>query len=169
MTAAALDNPRIYGIQNTLAALVFAMLLLAQCVAYLLYLYPASELLWELSIPLNRIASPILGLFDFSFGHGPFASIAVLAGSLCLPIFGWRARHWLATAVSGHVALALSIIFTISAVRRSWPIESTASLNPFDGIPPVDSNSVCLAAITAALVVLCLIDHAIFFRRIRQA
>ncbi len=168
MIASALGSPRIYAVQNILASLVFVILLGAQGLAYLLYLHPSSELLWALNIPLHRIASPLLGIFDFGFGQGAFASMTVLAITVILPLIAWWLRNWLGTAVSGHVALAVCVILTDGALRRIGPIERTASLTPFGGIPPVDSNTVCLAAVTLAMVILCFINHAMFFRRAKQ-
>ena len=169
MITSAMTSPRIYAIQNSLAALVFALLLMAQGVAYLLYLNPSSELLWALTIFLNRVAAPVLSVFDFGFGHGPFLSLTVLATAVVVPLLAWRARYWFGTAVSGHAALALCVVLTVGAVRRIGESQRSASLLPFADLPPVDSNALCLALVTIAMAILCIINHAMFFHKVRQS
>jgi hypothetical protein len=165
MVARLSSSSRVYAVQNSLAAGVFAALLAAEGLAYLLYLHPSTSILWELTILLNRIAGPVLGNIDVGFGHGPLAAIAVLAAATLMPLIAWQRRHWLATAVSGHVALAISGFLTFAAVLRAQTGQLTASLDPLIDPASFDTNALALAAVTVLLIALCGLNHVMFFCR----
>lgn len=169
MIASVLGSRRIYAVENILAALVFGFLLAAHCVAVMLYIYPASELLWILSLTSNRLASPIFGAIDFGFGRGPALTFLVLTALTTAPLLAWRLRHRLMTAVSGHVALGTCVLLTLGALQRAAPIELAPSLKILGVVPPPDANSVCLASVTLAMICFCLVNHAMFFHPEDQA
>ena len=113
-----LKHPRVYLVQNAMAACLFLSLLAAEGVAYLLHAFPSVEILWALSISANRIAGPFLGTADHLIGL-PFALLAILALATVLPLASYRLRSWLGTAISGHVALGLFVMLTYGALRRA--------------------------------------------------
>ena len=160
-------SSRSFLIQNGLATLVFTALLFTQTVTYLLYLYPGSELLWALTINGNRMFGPVFQSFDFEFGLGPLAAIAVLSAMAIFPAVSLARNSWLGTAVAGHVALATCVVLTAGAMQRASVASVTASLVPVIEHGMRDSRSVFLALMTIALVVLCLLNHVVFFRQPR--
>lgn len=165
MISSSADSARVFIIQNSLAALVFGLLLTSELLAYLLYRYPSAEILWALTIPFNRIAGPMLSSIDFGFGKGPLASMAVLAAGVSLPLLAWRHRNWLGTAIAGHVALAICVVLTFGAVRRATTGSMSASLSPIIDPASMDANAVSLAIVSIVLVALCFLNHVAFFRR----
>ena len=169
MIASTVTNARVFAVQNLLAALVFALLLASQALAYLLYMYPSVETLWALTISFNRLTGPMHATADFGMGQGPFVSMAVLTAAAVLPILAWRRRHWLGTAVSGHVALAICVVLTFGAIRRAETGKMSASLFPLIDPASMGASALSLAAVTSILVALCCLNHVMFFRRIRQS
>ena len=165
MISSSSDSARVFIVQNSLAALVFGLLLTSELLAYLLFQYPSADILWTLSIPFNRISGPVISSIDFGFGKGPLASMAVLAAAVSLPLLALRRRNWLGTAVSGHVALAVCVVLTFGAVRRATTGSMSASLSPIIDPASMDANAVSLAIVSTVLVVLCFLNHVAFFRR----
>ena len=163
MILAAFASPRFSAIQNSLAAALFLLFLAAQGAAYLLYLYPGAELLWMLSIPLNRICSPFLYAFDIWTGFGAFQSMAVLAAAAVIPIAAQWSRNWLGTACAGHIAFAVCALLMEGAMQRAGSNQASAGLPVIYPAGGFDSSSVVLALVTAAFAVLCLINHVVFF------
>lgn len=165
MLASITAYTRINTVQNSLAAAVFLFLLAAQSLAYLLYCYPGSGLLWTLSVPLNRMAAPVLDPFDASLGLGALQSIAILGLLAALPVLAQFGRNWLGTSASGHVALAVSITLTAGAMQRAQSRSVSASLSPMFDPSAIDMSSTGFALATIALVALCARNHIVFFIR----
>ena len=161
------NSSRTSFIQNFAASAVFLFLLIAQLLAYLLYLFPASELLWYLCIPFNRIASPILYAFDMWTGFGVLASVTMLAVLGVFPLIAHLRRSWLATAVSGHVAFGVCAVLTLGAMKRGQTGLVSASLSPTFYPSSLDMSSMSLAVITLAMIALCVVNHIVFFARVR--
>ncbi len=157
-------SSRPFLFQNGLAMLVFTALLFTQIVTYLLYLYPGSELLWALTINSNRMFGPVFQSFSFDFGLGPLAAITVLSAMAIFPAVSLARNSWLGTAVAGHVALAACVVLTDGAVQRANTGSITASLVPVIEQGMRDSRSLFLALMTAILLVLCSLNHIVFFR-----
>jgi hypothetical protein len=169
MIASIIASPRLTAVQNSLAAAVFLFLLAAESLAYLLYCDPGSELLWALSVPFNRIAAPVLDPLDAWSGLGPLLSIAILGAVVAAPALAQFGRNWLATSVSGHVALAASVILTAGAMQRAQTHDVSASLSPIFDPSAFDTSSTGLALATIALVALCVLNHIVFFVRARTS
>jgi hypothetical protein len=169
MILLAIANPRLNAVQNFMAAAVFSLLLATQASAYLLYLHPGSELLWMVTIPLNRICSPFLYAFDAWSGLGAISSIAVLAAAAAVPIMAQLARNWLGTACAGHVAFAVCALLTVGAMGRAGTHQASADLSAVFNSTGFDTNSAILALITAAFAALCLVNHVAFFARPRSS
>ena len=167
MILSAIASPRIGAVQNAMAAAVFFLLFATQAAAYLLYLYPGTEVLWMVSIPLNRICSPFLYVYDSWLGLGAFPSIAVLAAAIVIPVLAQRAGSWLFTACAGHAALAVCALLTAGAMRRAGTNQASADLTAVFDPSGFDTNSAALALITATFAALCLINHVVFFARAR--
>jgi hypothetical protein len=169
MLSSVATSTRITIAENSIAAAVFLFLLAAQSLAYLLYCYPGSELLWALSVPFNRLAAPVLDPLDAWLGVGPLTSIAMLGAVAAAPVLAHLGRNWLGTSVSGHVALAVSVVLTAGAMQRAQTHQVSASLAPIFDPSAFDMSSTGLALATAALVVLCGLNHIVFFVRARAS
>ena len=169
MLSAIASSTRIDTAENSLAAMVFFFLLAAQSLAYLLYCFPGSELLWALSVPFNRLAAPVLDPLDMLLGPGPLTSLAMLGAVVAVPLLAHLGRNWLGTSVSGHVALAVSVVLTAGAMQRAQTHQVSASLSPIFDPSAFDMGSTGLIVATAALVVLCGLNHIVFFARARAS
>src|SRR6185503_15331943 len=123
-----IKNPRVYAVQNGIAACLFLLLLTAETLAYLLHSFPSVEMLWMLTISANRIAGPFLSVADHAI-QTPFVLLAVLAIAVAAPLVAYRCRSWLGTAISGHVALGLCVMLTFEAMKRAQTGHLTASLS----------------------------------------
>jgi hypothetical protein len=167
MSTIQLSSPSIGAIQNSLAGALFFLLFATQLAAYLLYLYPSVELFWMLSVPMNRIASPFLYIFDDWTGLGAPASLAILGAAAVFPLIAQLRKNWLFTSCAGHTALAVGTVLTIGAIRRAGASKNSADLTSAFDPAMLDMNSATLTLATATLVGLCTINHIVFFRRIR--
>jgi hypothetical protein len=157
-------NPRVYAVQNGMAACIFLLLLTAETLAYLLHSFPSVEMLWVLTISANRIAGPFLSVADHAI-QMPFVLLAVLAFTVVVPIVAYRRRSWLGTAVSGHVALGLCVMLTYEAMKRENTGHLTAS-NAMAFDPAIlNSGILSLIAVTLVMAILCLLNHIVFFVR----
>ena len=165
MTKLVVASPWIFAIQNTLAALVFAGLLATQCLDYLLYLQPGTELLWALTIPANRLAGPLLQSIDLRVGMGPLAMFCILGCAVLLPVIAQLRRSRLGTSMAGHLALGAILILTTAAMSRALGGRGTASLSPIFDPAIYNSDSTSLTIATVVMVVLCVLNHAVFLRR----
>ena len=168
MGAQLLKNPRVYAVQNGMAACLFLLLLAAEALAYLLHSFPSVEMLWVLAISANRIAGPFLSVADHAI-QLPFVLLAVLTIAVVVPLIAYRRRSWLGTAVSGHVGLGLCVMLTYEAMKRENTGHLTASnATVFDpGI--LNSSTVSLIAVTCVMGVLCVFNHIMFFARSKSA
>ena len=164
MTKLFIASPCIFAIQNTLAALLFAGLLATQCLYYLLYLYPGTELLWALTIPANRIAGSLLTTLDLWIGQGPWLLIGLLACVVAVPVAAQMRRSRLGTSIAGHLALGAILILTTAAMSRALGGRGTASLSPIFDPAIYNSDSTSLTIATVVMIVLCVLNHAVFLR-----
>ena len=161
-------NPRVYAVQNGLAACLFLLLLAAEALAYLLHSFPSVEMLWVLAISANRIAGPFLGAADHAI-QMPFALLAILAFAVVVPIIAFLRRNWLGTAISGHVALGLCVMLTYEALKRENTGHLTASNATIFDPAILNSSTVSLIAVTCVMAILCLLNHVMFFSRSKSA
>jgi hypothetical protein len=160
-------SPHVSAVQNGLAALLFFLLFATQASAYLLYLYPGIELLWMISVPLNRVFSPFLYAFEVWSGLSFFASLGLLAAVAVAPLIAQAARNWLGTACFGHAAMALCAILTMGAMNRASTYQASADLTAVFGASRFDMNSAVFAGVTLVFAGLCLFNHVAFFTRAR--
>ena len=163
-----LRSQRVYAVQNALAACLFLLLLTSEALAYLLNSFPSTEMLWELTIAANRIGGPFLAVADQAI-QLPFALLFILAIAVAVPIIAYRRRSWLGTAISGHVALGLSVMLTYEAMKRAQTGHMTASLSQAFDPRILDSNAMSLIIVTLVMSVLCLLNHFMFFARRKGA
>jgi hypothetical protein len=159
---------RIFAVENLLAALVFALLLLSQIAAYLLYLYPGTAIFWQLSVPLYRITLPVLDFYDDWAQVGPLASCLGLGLFALMPLVAQIRNSWLGTACAGHIALALCVIMTMAALKRSTASRVFADVSPILDPSLLVPGSAGLAGATILLLGLCGLNHYAFFADRRQ-
>jgi hypothetical protein len=158
-------QPHVSAVQNGLAFLLFFLLFATQASAYLLYLYPGIELFWMISVPLNRVFSPVLYAVDALSGLSFFASLAVLGAIALAPLIAQWARSWLGTAAFGHIAMAACALLTLGAMNRASTNQASADFAAVFAGARFDMNAAVFAAITLVFAVLCLSNHAAFFMR----
>jgi hypothetical protein len=148
--------------QNTLAAIIFGLLLVSNTLAYILYVFPSAEILWRLNIAAVRLSRPVTALFDRLPGHSLLTSLALLAALWTLAWFGFRHRHLLATAVSGHIALILGTYATFTRFKSPSVAGLTFRIDP----DTLTSDLVSMVATLVVMLVLCIGNHVLFIRRI---
>ena len=154
-----------YAIQNTIGVLVFGGLLLTNLVSVLLHYNPGVSWLWAASISLHRIFGRMLEWAIFGGGQGPAISLALLALFAALPILSFVRRSWLGTAIVGHVALGMCFLLASDAIGRATMRINSASLAPYVETGLRDTSTLILVILSAATLVLCVINHIVFFRR----
>ncbi len=159
-------NSRVYAIQNGIAAALFLLLLTNEVLAYLLNSYPSSETLWMLTLNINRLVGPFVATIEPYF-HQPYALMAALACAAMMPLVAYRRRSWLGTAVSGHMALGGYAVMSFTALDWFYRDVATASLAGDVYSLGKTTGIFGLIAMTLLMVVLCLLNHVMFFMRVK--
>jgi hypothetical protein len=155
----------IHTIEIMLAALIGTALLSANLLAYLLYLNPSSELLWRISLPVNRAAAPLTLAIENITDHGILLSILLLVPILAFAAWSHKSRSWLGTAICGHVGLA-GVAFCIANLADSRLKQTVLAGNLWYVDPELlDARLLSFATIFAALAAMCVLNHVMFFRR----
>lgn len=157
-------RPAIFiALQNGLAAALFAMLLAAELGRRLLHAHPNWEVLWWLSTLSARTVLPLLGLIERLLGTSDRLVLVLTAGVL-IPLLSWRTRYWFGTALSGHVALGVLAVITLTIFQRgtlglSW--QDPAALLAVMTMP---GAGIFFAVLTLLALVMCIADHVAFIR-----
>ena len=155
-------HSRTFAVQNGLAALVFALLFSGEALAYLLHAFPAAETLWRMTSLSNRLSGALLGTLSSLFTT-PFLLLALLGTAVTVPLLAWRHKHWLGTAISGHVALAAIVALAFGALKRNSTGHAVASLSDILDPRILDTGVLSLVLIGLVMLVLCALNHAAFF------
>jgi hypothetical protein len=156
-------------LQNSLSAGTFALIFAAQLLAYLLYVFPSSEILWTLNLPLRRLVAPLLVHIQGFTGLGPVALLVLLGAVVLMPVAATMRRSWLGTASCAHMALGIFVLLTAYAVQREATGFASASLQPAFVASRMGFSSISLAIMTIVFVALCIINHIVFFARTSSA
>ena len=167
MSKQILKSPAIYAIQNGLATCLFLLLLIAEGSAYALNIFPSSEYAWRISLTANRLAGPILNIGD-DLLQVPFLLLFVLAGAVILPYVAYRRRSWLGTAISGHVALGVGIFTSFNSLLQVGHDHNVASLSQTIDPSILSPTAWGFCSITVTMAVLCILNHFMFFARVRH-
>lgn len=155
--------PIFIALQNAIAALLFAILLGAEIVRRLLYAYPQSDLLWQLSLSVSRTVVPVLHQAE-AYLSSPPQLLAALAAGVIIPLLAWWTRYWFATAVAGHVALAIVIIMLETMALRGSDAATLLGTGEVASLLRLGSTSVSLLGLALLLLVMCVADHVAFLR-----
>ena len=167
MTKQLLKSPTVYAIQNGLAACLFALLLVSESSAYVLHWFPTSEYTWWVSLTASRLAGPILNIADHLL-QVPFLLLFILVAAVILPYVAYRRRSWLGTAISGHVALGVGIFTTFNSLLQVGHDHNVASLSQTIDPTILSPTAWGFCSITLTMAVLCILNHFMFFARIRN-
>ncbi|MEI7599315.1 MAG: hypothetical protein WCJ41_08335 [Aestuariivirga sp.] len=151
------------GLQNGMAAALFATLLAAELNRRLLYTYPNSGALWWFSTLANRTVMPLLRQIDRLFGT-PDKLLLVLLAGIAIPLLAWRTRYWFATALSGHLTLAALAIITYSVFQRGRLGLQWTDLPDALGTMNMPALGLALLALCLLVLVMCIADHVAFIR-----
>ena len=167
MSKQLLKSPAIYAIQNGLAACLFGLLLVAEGSAYLLNKFPTSEYAWRVSLTANRLAGPILDIGN-DFLQIPFLLLFILAVAVILPYVAYRRRSWFGTAVAGHVALGVGIFTSFNSLLQVGHDHNVASLSATIDPSILSPTAWGLCSITVTMAVFCILNHFMFFVRVKH-
>lgn len=153
--------PIFIPLQNIIAALLFALLLGAEILRRLLYAYPQSDVLWQLSIMANQSVMPVLHHAE-SYLHTPDQLLAGLVAGVTIPLLAWWTRYWFATAVAGHLALAMLIVIIQTLLLRGR--HARADLDLQEILASAGPLEALLMALSLFVLVMCIADHVAFVR-----
>lgn len=157
-------RPAIFiALQNAIAALLFALLLGAEVLRRLLYAYPQSDLLWQLAMLANRTVMPVLHHAE-TYVETPDQLLAALAAGVVIPLLAWWTRYWFATAIAGHLALAMLILIIQTLL---FPGSYARATLDFPGLLAAilsGPEEMLLAGVALLVLVMCIADHVAFVR-----
>ena len=162
-----LRSHAIYAAQNGLAACLFLLLFIAEGSAYFLHSFPSSEFAWRLSLTANRLAGPILNVAD-DLLQIPFLLLMILAAAVIAPFIAYKRRSWLGTASSGHIALGVGVFVSFNSLLQAGRDHELASLSGVFDPSILSPSAWSLCAITVVMAVLCMLNHFMFFARIKN-
>ena len=157
-----------FAVQRVLAAFLFGLIFSAYLFAYLLYLFPSTAILWRLSVPLNHLMQPVTSPIDSSMFADPRLLLLIFLACMIAPLTPFVRRTWLATAIVGHVALAIGVIVVSGNIQMVFTTTRSASLLPLAALDNLGAGTWGLALTTVILVVLCALNHIVFFRVVRH-
>lgn len=154
--------PIFIALQNAIAALLFALLLGAEIVRRLLYAYPQVDILWQLSTLANRTVMPVLQHAEVWLTT-PATLLAALVAGVAIPLLAWWTRYWFATAVAGHVSLAILVMVIHELFRRGSLAFTSLDMQ---GIlmARIGLAEALLLALSLLVLVMCIADHVAFIR-----
>ena len=157
-----------FAIQRILAAFLFGLIFSAYLFAYLLYLYPAVTVFWQVSVPLNHLMQPVTVPIDSLSLAGPKLLLLIFLILTIAPLTAVVRRSWLATASAGHAALAVGILVLAGNFMSALDRPQSASLLPATALRNIGLGTWGIAATTALLIAFCVLNHIAFFRAARQ-
>lgn len=162
-----LRSQAIYATQNTLAACLFMILFIAEAAAYLLYFHPTVEAFWRISLTANRLAGPILAVGD-SILQTPFLLLTILAVAVLVPLISYKHRSWFGTAASGHIALGIGVMVSFNALKEVNNEHRLASLSDVFDPSIMSASAASMCAVTLIMAGLCVLNHFMFFARLKH-
>lgn len=157
-------RPAIFiALQNGLAALLAAGLLLAELNRRMLFAHPQVELFWQVSTLANRTVMPVLRIADAYLVTPDRLLVGLLAG-FAIPLLAWWTRYWFATALAGHMTLGALVIIIDGMFRRG-----TIALPELDNpqallSAPYGIAGFLLVALALFVLAMCIADHVAFLR-----
>jgi hypothetical protein len=162
------SHQNMFAVQRFLAASLFGLIFSAYLFAYLLYLFPSVLTFWWLSVPINQLMQPITAPIDGIGVTDPRLLMLNLLVCVVAPLTPIVRRTWLATAVFGHVALAIGVIVVAGNVQLALTSTRSASLLPAGGLDELGAGTWGIAITTVVLLALCTLNHVAFFRAARR-
>ncbi len=156
---------RVFAWQNFLAAAVFIALVSGDCVAYLLNIFPASDTLWRVVIPLQKLSRPFSDVLGEMTANNPAVPFLLLVSCLLLPLWAYRRRNLITTAALGHTALAGCVMMLFSCLGSANQTRSVANLSFVFDPDILSTSTVTLVLAAFAMLVLCGLNHVIYFRQ----
>lgn len=164
-----IDNEHLTLSQGVFSSLVLSALASSFALAYLLYLYPTSEWLWRLSVPVNALMRPAAQPFDSLFGLAPAFTIPAAMFISLLPLTRWWRNTWIASALTTHAAFFVIVLVIEGAMGLSSARPAVASIGTFKLHINAFAGLVPLFALAVASFAFCALSHVSFFMRARSA
>ena len=149
-------------LQNIVAALAFAAVVIADTAMQMLNLLPASGLLWQINIAFARELRPVIELFDHVSIAGPATVPLCLAGLLAMCLAASRLRHTMMTAATTHTALFGAIYAAMASFGANLgpQISTAAGVGDIVGIAVgLSLLDQVLIAMVLALLIVCTLNH----------
>ncbi len=163
------DTPaasRVFAWQNILAGLVFTTLVAGDCLAWLLNLFPASEILWRVTVPLFKLTRAFSEMLGYATGNAPAVPFLLLLVSLALPLWAYAKRNLITTAALGHLSLAACVFMLASTVQRNINPRDVADLSRVFDPTAMSMSFMTLSLATLAMLGLCGLNHVFYFRQL---
>ncbi|MGI9293760.1 MAG: hypothetical protein ACR2PS_07230 [Pseudomonadales bacterium] len=148
--------------QNTVAGLVFAVLLASAASMQLLSYFPASGALWYININYAREARPVLELMDFLPFAGPVQNMLIIVGLIGLCGLAVHTKKVMLTSATTHIALYAAIFAGGASFSRTFGTLESASLATGDVremAVAMDPSQLALIWLLILLLASCLFHH----------
>ena len=149
-------------LQNTIAAVVFVILLVCATCMQLLNSYPSSGALWYLNVTFAREARPVLELLDHIAFAGLTQNILIILALIGLCGLAVYRNCKMLTSATTHLALYAVIFAGIASYSRTFGSLKAASVSATDMAAlagALDPGQRALTMIIVILLITCLINH----------
>lgn len=157
---------RVFAWQNFLAAGVFTTLVSGDCLAFLLNQFPSSAVLWQLTIPVFKLARPFSDTLGAATGAHAAVPFLLLAVSLALPLWAYAKRNLITTAALGHLSLAACVFMYFGTLTRSQQSRTVADLSAVFDPALMSTSALTILLATLAMLVLCGLNHVFYLRQL---
>jgi len=151
--------------QNLATFVVFFGLLCSEFFSWLLYQFPASELLWRLSMPLHKLTSPFLDVIHAQLAPSAPEIFFYLLIICSIPLISIFKKSMLITAVSTHLALLISASLYLRHSNNFTGFLESASLDEatIARVSQMSPESQIFRVAVVILLTLSLYGHCVFY------
>ena len=157
-------------LQNIIAGIVFAVILMCYAGMQLLNLFPANATLWVFNVTFAREVRPVLELFDVFMEENSRLILAAFVAMTGLCWLAWHQRSAIITTLTTHAALFCVVYANIASHGPAVQAKLSAStgiLPAFELISgALSSIDLAMVAAAAALLINCLASHVSIIRSI---
>jgi hypothetical protein len=153
--------------QNVTTLIFIACLLVADVMAYMLNIYPASGLLWALNLNFANFFHPLLSVIDDYLSMGLAGNLLLYGLIAVLPVWSLFLKNRLSSAIYCHLSLAALVVLTfaygpnrileVEVADRSGAVLATL-------LPTANWEGLFIIAVAIALAVACVHAHISMLR-----
>jgi hypothetical protein len=154
--------------QAIFTSLILGLAVSGNLLALLLDAFPATEIFWQLSVPVNRAAAPVNRMIEALGGTGPALPLLLLCAAVLAPIAAYVHRSWLIALLLAQSAAGALAVMTLNLgdlhLRRVATADNLLTINP----ELISDCVLGFGTIAAVMAVLCCINHLCFVAAIAR-